>query len=167
MEEPDDDAPPGDDENVERMLEQSAVDPTVRRLPPDRHAQLRSRVLTQAPRASPAGTITLRAEEGAWRSLAPGVTMKVLRVDRVAGNQTILIRMSPGAVVAGHQHSQEEECFIVDGEIRIGNHRLCAGDMHVACAGSIHEPIASPTGAVLLVRAALDATPDFSETAKP
>jgi quercetin dioxygenase-like cupin family protein len=80
------------------------------------------------------------------------VQVKVLRMNRERQDQTVLIRMQPGAIVVGHRHSQEEECLILEGEVFIGEHRLMQGDMHVARPGAVHSPIRAPGGALLLIR---------------
>jgi quercetin dioxygenase-like cupin family protein len=105
------------------------------------------RVLAAIP---PPETRTVRAAAVAWNELAPGVTVKLLRVDEQ--NMTAYIRMAPGSVFGGHRHSQDEECLILEGEIFIGTHRLHAGDMHVAEAGTEHAMVTSPRGALMLVR---------------
>jgi anti-sigma factor ChrR (cupin superfamily) len=100
----------------------------------------------------PPSTFTIRAAEMHWVTVGPGVEVKVLRMDAERNDQTVLIRMQPGSVVVGHRHTQEEECLILEGEVTIGDHRLSAGDMHVARPGAIHEPIRAPHGALLLIR---------------
>lgn len=117
--------------------------------------RLRCRVLARTRALGAPGTRTLRADEGDWRSLAPGVDIKLLRRDHVAGNMTAFIRMMPGSSLDAHSHAQDEECFLVAGEIFIGTHRLSAIDMHVAIAGTSHAAVTSPMGALLLVRAQL------------
>ena len=113
--------------------------------------QFRSAVL-EAREAAPAGTRTLRQAGGEWRDLAPGVSVRVLRFDAASHNQTALVRLEPGTAIEGHAHFQEEECFVLEGEILIGSHVVRAGDMHVAQRGSLHATISSPAGALLWVR---------------
>jgi anti-sigma factor ChrR (cupin superfamily) len=110
------------------------------------------RVLAAIP---PPETRTVRGAAVAWSEMAPGVTVKMLRVDHQAGNMTAYIRMAPGAMFGAHRHSQKEECLILEGEIFIGTHRLHAGDMHVAEAGTEHAQVSSPEGALMLVRGQL------------
>jgi quercetin dioxygenase-like cupin family protein len=127
-----------------------AIDPLPLR--PEVRLRLRERVMTRfCDRAS--NSQTIRSREGQWRSLAPGVTIKLLRHDAAADNMTAFIRMLPGTSLDAHAHAQSEECLVVAGEIFIGRHRLGAGDMHVAAAGTVHEAVTSPRGALLLVRA--------------
>ena len=106
------------------------------------------RVLAAIP---PPETRTVRAAAVAWSELAPGVTVKLLRVDDQQ-TMTAFIRMEPGSMFGAHRHSQREECLILEGEIFIGTHRLHAGDMHVAEAGTEHAKVSSPRGALMLVR---------------
>jgi anti-sigma factor ChrR (cupin superfamily) len=127
-----------------------AIDP--RPLEPAVRARLRERVMTRFGARS-IETHTVRASEGEWRTLAPGVTIKLLRHDTAADNMTAFIRMLPGTSLDSHTHEQGEECLVISGEIYIGRHRLGAGDMHVAAAGTVHEAVTSPSGALLLVRA--------------
>jgi anti-sigma factor ChrR (cupin superfamily) len=128
-----------------------------RRLSEGYRCKLRARILAHVHRAAPEGTITLRAEEGDWQAIAPGVTTKTLRIDPTAGMRTILVRMRPQSTLDEHLHGRDEECFVLEGEIFIGNHRLCRGDMHIARAGSVHARIRSPNGAMLMVRAEIAA----------
>ena len=127
-----------------------AIDPL--QLGPEVRIRLRERVMTRfGERAR--STHTIRASDGEWRPLAQGVTIKLLRHDSAADNMTAFIRMLPGTSLDAHSHTQGEECLVVAGEIFIGRHRLGAGDMHVAAAGTVHEAVTSPRGALLLVRA--------------
>jgi quercetin dioxygenase-like cupin family protein len=101
---------------------------------------------------APAGTVTIRAADMRWVAAGPGVEVKVLRHNAARRDQTVLIRMQPGAVVVGHRHTQEEECLVLEGEVFVGDHRLGAGDMHGAVAGVVHAPIRAPHGALLMIR---------------
>src|SRR5512134_1960124 len=111
-------------------------------------ARLRSTLSAQLPE----GMTTLRGADGEWLSINPLVQIKVLRVDAAAGNQTLLLRAAPGAVLPRHRHSREEEFIVLEGECRIGELRLSAGDAHFAAAGSWHEDITTESGVLVLVR---------------
>lgn len=104
----------------------------------------------QAPLAE--GMTTLRGADGEWLSINPLVQIKVLRVDAAAGSQTLLLRAAPGAVLPRHRHSREEEFIVLEGECRIGELRLSAGDAHFAAAGSWHEDTTTESGVLVLVR---------------
>ncbi len=113
---------------------------------------LHARIMQRIGADAPADTFTVRATDVRWVDAGPGVQVKVLRMNRERQDQTVLIRMQPGAIVVGHRHSQEEECLILEGEVFIGEHRLMQGDMHVARPGAVHSPIRAPGGALLLIR---------------
>jgi anti-sigma factor ChrR (cupin superfamily) len=123
-----------------------------RPLSAERSQQLRVRILSRLEGRRRA-TFTVRAADGEWRPLAPGVTLKLLRHDTAAQRMTAYIRMEPGASLEPHDHAQTEECLILEGEIFIGRHRLGRGDAHVARAGTSHDCITSPRGALMLVHA--------------
>jgi quercetin dioxygenase-like cupin family protein len=113
---------------------------------------MRARVLRQARETPPDGTSTLRSLEGTWMEYAPRVQVKVLRIDAIAGNQTILMKMQPGGVIPAHRHEKEEEFIVLEGECHVGAHLLCAGDAHIAAAGSWHEEVTTRTGVLVMLR---------------
>lgn len=114
--------------------------------------RMRSRILKRATAPAPSGMLTLRAHEGQWRALAPGVHMKVLREDPVSNAMTYLVRMEPGAQAPVHEHRQAEECLVLEGEVHLGDHVIRSGDWHVALPGSTHSDFWSSTGCLLLIR---------------
>jgi len=113
---------------------------------------LHARIMARVQAEPPPSTFTIRATDMQWVTVGPGVEVKVLRADRERNDQTVLIRMQPGAVVVGHRHTQEEECLILEGEVYIGDYYLAQGDMHVARPGAVHAPIRAPRGALLMIR---------------
>jgi quercetin dioxygenase-like cupin family protein len=114
--------------------------------------RMRRRTLELAREQSPAGTRTLRAAEAEWIEVAPFVEVRELRRDEVAGMHTSLMRMRPGGMVPAHRHEREEEFIVLEGECYIGTHRLVAGDVHIAAAGTLHEPVTTQTGVLVLLR---------------
>ena len=134
------------------LTSQLALSMAPAELPQADRDSMHRRILQRIGDGAPAGTRTIRAADMRWAAAGPGVEVKVLRMDAERDDQTVLIRMQPGAVVVGHRHSQEEECLVLEGEIFIGNHRLGQGDMHVARPGAVHAPILAPGGALLLIR---------------
>jgi anti-sigma factor ChrR (cupin superfamily) len=115
-------------------------------------AAMHARILARIGAPPPPLTETIRAGAMRWVNAGPGVEVMVLRSSDERNDQTVLIRMQPGSVVVGHRHTQEEECWILEGEVFIGEHRLMRGDMHVAYPGAVHEPITAPQGALVLIR---------------
>ena len=114
--------------------------------------RMRNRIGELVPAQLPAGMSTLRAAEGEWRTVWPLVEVRVLRADPGAGSQTVLIRVAPGGVMPRHQHTQDEEFIVLEGECRIGALQLSAGDAHFARAGSWHEDITTNAGVLVLLR---------------
>jgi quercetin dioxygenase-like cupin family protein len=113
---------------------------------------LRERVLAAASDCAPALTETVRGASIDWQPAWEGVWIQVLRRDTARDLQVTLIRMEPGARVPGHGHRKEEECMILDGEVRIGSHPVRRGDFHFVHAGAFHPDITTTLGALLLVR---------------
>jgi quercetin dioxygenase-like cupin family protein len=101
--------------------------------------------------APPAGTQTFRAAHRAWHEIAPGVELKLLWPN-AGGCMTALVRMAAGSIYSAHEHPLDESCLVLSGEIHIGSHRLRAGDVHIAAAGSAHARTFTPHGALLFVR---------------
>jgi quercetin dioxygenase-like cupin family protein len=122
-----------------------------RELPGLQREQMRQRVM-QSIVGSPPGSSTVRATGGEWITISALVKLKVLRIDARAGNQTVLVKAEPGGSLPRHQHRHDEEFIVLEGECRIGNLLLRAGDAHFAPAGSWHEEITTDTGVLVLCR---------------
>lgn len=119
--------------------------------------RMRKRILSQVAAPAPTGMLTLRANEGIWRNLAPGVEMKVLREEPTSNSMTYLVRMQSGARAPVHEHRQAEECLVLEGEVQLGDHVIRSGDWHVALPGSTHDDFWSRTGCLLLIRSEIGA----------
>lgn len=106
---------------------------------------------------------TLLASDGEWKaSPLPGISIKVLAVDRPRSLVTMLLRAQPGARYPSHRHSTCEECFVVAGSVVIEGRTLGAGDFHHAEGDTDHGEIYTTTGAeVLIVGAIADYLPDY------
>jgi quercetin dioxygenase-like cupin family protein len=128
----------------------SAVRPT--ELSADHRERLRRRILERARDQTSEGTRTLRAAEGEWIEIRPFVEVRELCRDDASGMHTSLVRIRPGGVIPAHRHERAEECIVLEGEFQIGAHKLCAGDVHIAAAGSWHERVSSRHGALVLLR---------------
>lgn len=98
---------------------------------------------------------TIQSEEGEWAPFSPKVQIKVLRRD--VETQSYLLRLEPGAVVLPHVHGHDEECMVLEGEVRIGKLVVRRGAYHLAPRGVAHEPIRSEHGALLFLRGAIPA----------
>ncbi|AXH96643.1 hypothetical protein DV701_11395 [Ornithinimicrobium avium] len=77
-----------------------------------------------------------------WRTLAPGVGIKVLRLDRASGAWTIMIRSEKGSVLPPHQHLGLSEIYIIKGS---GHHEQAGhfktGDYVIEPDGATHSPL--------------------------
>ncbi len=98
---------------------------------------------------------TILPEEGEWQRFSPRVSIKVLRRDDDENTQSYLLRLEPGAVLLPHVHGRDEECMILEGEVRIGDLVVRQGSYHLAPAEVPHEPISSESGALLFLRGAI------------
>ena len=96
------------------------------------------------------GYITVRSDAGQWMDFLPHVQVKVLHSD--GRYNSILLRMAPGSSLPAHFHEDDEECVVLDGQVRIGNVGVSAGDYHLALSGSRHGELRSDTGALLFLR---------------
>lgn len=96
--------------------------------------------------------VTIRAEEGEWTEVAPKARIKVLSTDPRTGALSYLLRLEPGFEYQPHGHAIDEECLVLEGEFRIGECRLKAGDYHLAPEGTRHERASTATGALLFIR---------------
>jgi quercetin dioxygenase-like cupin family protein len=114
--------------------------------------RLRRRVLQRALEQAPEGTRTLRGGEGPWIQISPFVEVRELYRDDRSGTHTSLMRMRAGGVLPAHRHQREEQFIVLEGECQIGTHKLVAGDVHVAAAGSRHETATTRNGVLVLLR---------------
>lgn len=98
------------------------------------------------------GIFVMRAGRGRWRETPyPGVSFQVLYSDRGTGNVTSLLRLEPGAEYPAHHHAGVEQCWVIQGKVRIGAIEIEAGDFEYANAETDHGIIQSDTGCLLLI----------------
>lgn len=109
---------------------------------------MRDRILARA--ALPAGMTVVRADQGEWRPILPGIRIKSLR--KGEGTETTLWRIDAGAVVPRHPHRHQEECLILEGSVVQSGVEYFAGDFLLAEPGLDHEAFHSPQGALLMIR---------------
>ena len=79
-----------------------------------------ARASSARPRDTPQNTRTVRANEGRWHRMVPGVTVKTFRIDIERDTATILMMFEPGARVPQHDHAGAEDSFVISGSCRIG-----------------------------------------------
>jgi putative transcriptional regulator len=100
--------------------------------------------------------LTLRADEGRWHEVAKGISVKHLFTDPQNGMVTTLVRMKPGTRIPLHRHNGVEQCYVIEGDFHAADQKLGPGDFHCAQAGSVHEPVYTVEGALVLIIAPKD-----------
>lgn len=103
------------------------------------------------PGAGPAATL-VRAEEGAWREIAPGVAEK--RLWQADAGASRLLRIHGGAVLPARLAGAEEECLLLEGDAFFDDLLLCAGDFLQVPAAGRHGALASDGGALFFLHGA-------------
>ncbi|MGA2133213.1 MAG: cupin domain-containing protein [Bryobacteraceae bacterium] len=116
-------------------------------------------------RALPPGIQVVRAAEGDWKTLLPGVTAKPLYQDSHTGHVTLLVRMDPGATYPPHSHADIEHCYVLEGDLHFGDLVLHPGDYQCALAGTNHRDSHTVRGCMVLIVASQErkgAVPRFA-----
>jgi hypothetical protein len=106
---------------------------------------------------SPAGTSRERLAQ--WEPFAPGIRRRLLWQ---AGNASAyLARAQLGAAVPAHGHRNDEECFMIGGELFTGDILICEHEFQLAPAGLRHGLVQAATDCLVYVRgdAELDILP--------
>lgn len=101
------------------------------------------------------GTVTRRAGSGAWTEVSPGLHIKVLNRIESLGRHTFMARLAPGAEYIDHDHDQDEEIYMIEGDLIIGEVVLKTGDFHVARTGKHHPVHRSRTGCLCIISQAI------------
>lgn len=97
------------------------------------------------------GTLTRRGATADWIEHSPGITYRVLHIDDKLKRQSLLVKMQPGAVYQSHGHDLDEECLVIEGDLRFGDLHLHAGDFHLASPPMVHPTGRSESGCLLHV----------------
>ncbi len=100
---------------------------------------------------------TLRSEEGDWEETGvDGIQVRRLFVDEQRNRMTAMFRMAPGAAYVPHVHDEPEECYVLEGDLHVGDELVMhAGDYQRATAGSLHPVQYTKGGCLLLVTSSL------------
>jgi mannose-6-phosphate isomerase-like protein (cupin superfamily) len=116
-------------------------------------AALFERISTQIDRRGleAPGSVTRRADDRQWKAVAPGIEMTTLRVDAARREKTTLFRFAPGAVLDGHAHDDDEELFVIEGDLSFGSIELGRGDYHMAAKGWRHPRGTTRNGCLCLI----------------
>jgi quercetin dioxygenase-like cupin family protein len=136
-------------EGNQLVLDQLALAVKPVQPPASLEARLLERIGKIAPR--PAKRVDapkiVRADEGRWKQIAPGVTIRLLHEDK-----TMLVRMDPGSSLPSHPHAHDEQCLVLEGTIDDAEGNTArAGDFVMMTKGSTHSSIATKSGALFLI----------------
>ena len=96
------------------------------------------------------GTVTVRAGSGDWIDVSPGLKIKMMNRIEALNRETFMAWLQPGAEYVDHDHDQDEEIYMIEGDLIIGDVVLKAGDFHVARAGR-HHPVHRTTAGCLCI----------------
>jgi anti-sigma factor ChrR (cupin superfamily) len=99
------------------------------------------------------GFLYVRKNEGEWVEIMNGVKIKNLYRNSEMNYATLLVRMEPGATFPDHVHTDTEECYVIEGDLRVGGRVFGEGDYIRAEAHSTHESISTENGCFLLIAA--------------
>ncbi len=113
--------------------------------------RIREKVLTKEKAKEKEGFLYVRSQEGEWKDIAEGVSLKRLFYDPVRQYATAMVKMSAGTRFPSHRHMEAEECYVIEGAIEMGGQLFRKGDYIRAEAGSIHKGIYSESGCTLLI----------------
>ena len=120
---------------------------------------LRSRVMAQVDKQPILDTndlITIRSDDDNWKQISDKVRKKILYIDDEKGVASYLLRIEPGAEDEPHQHTSDEHCLVLEGDISFGDIHLTVGDYHLAQKGSCHERAYSEHGALLYIQTGIE-----------
>ncbi len=97
------------------------------------------------------GLTFIKAAEGVWREIEPGVAVKVLSFNMASRRTTALLRFEPATRYAPHRHTEAEELYVLQGGCSIAGREMTVGDYHRAEAGTEHFDTSTDDGCLLLV----------------
>ncbi|HEX8707034.1 MAG TPA: cupin domain-containing protein [Pyrinomonadaceae bacterium] len=98
--------------------------------------------------------LALRTNEGEWQETSSGVFVKELFRDQAKGITTSLVKLTPGTVMPAHRHVGFEQCYVLEGDFHVAELAFGSGDFTYAPADSVHGPLYTNAGTVLLIVAA-------------
>jgi anti-sigma factor ChrR (cupin superfamily) len=101
------------------------------------------------------GTITRRHGKGEWTDVSPGLKIKVMHEIPELKRWTFMAWLQPGAEYNDHDHDQDEEIYMIEGDLIIGDVVLAPGDFHVAKAGKHHPTHHTKTGCICMITQAM------------
>ncbi len=83
-----------------------------------------------------------------WVERRPGVFWKTLWEDTDGRHKAVLIRYTPGSVIARHRHIGDEQIWVLEGEVADDTGVCTAGNYARRPPGCVHT-VTSPKGALV------------------
>ncbi len=115
--------------------------------------RLRSNLMKRIAADSVQHHVATSVSEGDWHVLLPGIDRKILQ--RSGEVMSYLLRFAPGAVLPAHRHPVDEECVVIQGQLRIGGTvDLGPGGFHMVRAGVLDADSTSELGCLIYLRGA-------------
>jgi anti-sigma factor ChrR (cupin superfamily) len=106
--------------------------------------------------ASAAGfTLVARDESGWEQTIFEGVEARRLFVDAPNDRVTMLVRMAAGSSYPAHVHGGPEECYVLEGDLDVGDAVMRAGDYQRMERGATHLVQSTRTGCLLFIVSSL------------
>jgi anti-sigma factor ChrR (cupin superfamily) len=102
------------------------------------------------------GWFTLRRDEGGWEETdIAGIAVRRLFVDEAKDTVTMLVKMAPGMSYPPHRHAGAEECYVLEGDLHVGDIVMHAGDYQRVEASSLHGVQSTEGGCTLFIVSSL------------
>jgi anti-sigma factor ChrR (cupin superfamily) len=106
--------------------------------------------------ASAAGFTLIARDAGAWEQTAfEGVEARRLFVDAHNDRVTMLVRMAAGSSYPAHVHGGPEECYVLEGDLDVGDVVMRAGDYQRMERGATHAVQSTRNGCLLFLVSSL------------
>jgi putative transcriptional regulator len=100
--------------------------------------------------------LTFVPRDAGWEPTAiAGIEVRRLFVDHGADRVTMLVRMAPGSSYPAHRHGGPEDCYVIEGDLQVGDLAMRAGDYQRAASGSGHVIQSTTGGCLLLISSSL------------
>lgn len=105
----------------------------------------------------PPGYTITPADDSAFRPTPfPGISIRILNLDRGQKRFTSLLRFAPGARLPAHPHASAEECVLLEGTLYMGGVTMTAGTYLRVEAGVDHADQWTDTGALAFISGPLE-----------
>lgn len=105
----------------------------------------------------PLGYTITPADDSAFRPLPfPGLSMRILSIDREQKRFSSLLKFAPGARLPAHPHASAEDCMLLEGTLYMGGVKMTAGTYLRVEAGVDHVDQWTDTGALAFISGPLE-----------